>query len=254
MRRARQTKNTGVIVAFMPAQFVESLLSLAFPVVCEICGESAPVCPPTGVCESCESGIQWIPGPHCVSCGRTLKAEMKACAECSGKVFYFDRAFACARYQDGIKELLHAYKFNGQKHLKRFFIETMRQFIITHLKEFTFDAVVAVPLDTVQERKRGFNQSSLLSAGLSAFLRVPDLSRFLRRKYSHEPQHRMGKFERERNVRDCFHVSDAEKFVSKNILLIDDILTTGQTVSECARALKQSGAREVTALACARGI
>src|SRR3989338_3995597 len=128
----------------MPAEFLESLLSLAFPVVCEICGEPASITPPSGVCGICESEIKLIPGPHCVSCGRTLKTQVDRCSECWDKHFHFDRAFACAPYEGHMKELLHAYKFNGRKYLKNFFIRIMRRFLTDHEASLEWEAVAEI--------------------------------------------------------------------------------------------------------------
>src|SRR3989338_5716719 len=238
----------------MPAPWVESLLSLAFPAACEICGAPAPVYPVTGVCGRCESGIVLIPGPHCVSCGRGLKTETDRCSECWDKHFHFDRAFSCTPYEGKMKKLLHTYKFEGQKYLKHYFLKIMQKFMEVSMDDLAWDAVAAVPLDPAKKRARGFNQSELLSAGISAWRRLPDLSKHLKRRYAHEPQHRMAKSAREQNVKGCFTVTNAEAFKLKRILLVDDILTTGQTTSECARTLKESGASSVIVLACARGI
>ncbi len=101
-------------------------------------------------------------------------------------------------------------------------------------------------------RERGFNQSALLAGALSEKLRLKNLSACLRRTGSSRPQHFLDKSAREKNVRGRFAVR-TPAVGGKKVLLVDDILTTGQTASECARVLKEAGARSITVLAVARG-
>ena len=115
------------------------------------------------------------------------------------------------------------------------------------------DGVAAVPLDLEKKRSRGFNQSELLSAQIALELKVPDVSKELTRKKSESPQALLAKTDRKINVRDRFAVKNTGSFRAIRVLLIDDILTTGHTTSECAKTLKNAGAASVTVMACARG-
>ncbi len=227
--------------------------TLIFPRSCEICSSVLPASNP-GLCRACESNLRWIRAPHCVACGRTVTAENQRCAECASEHFHFDRAYACVYYEEPVKKLLHLYKFGGRKVLKNFFSGVMDCFIREHFRHMLFDVVVSVPLDKKKERERGFNQSRLLSAHVSRQLGLTEATDKLRRRETTAPQSRLGKAERRRNVKGCFEVLDLGFFRLKKILLVDDILTTGQTASECAHALKNAGAAWITALACARGV
>jgi len=231
----------------------ENVTALVFPLECEICHATLPPSPPSGVCARCESEIRWLEPPFCVSCGRSLRFEVKKCAACEGESFHYDRAFACAFYEGTMRELIHAYKFGGRKYLKNFFARSLARFIHRHLSERPFDAVAAVPMDPEKKRSRGFNQSELLSAPIALALEVPDASKELTRKKSDSPQALLAKTDRKSNVKDRFAVKNTSDFKAKNVLLIDDILTTGHTASECAKALKNAGAGSVTVLTCARG-
>ena len=237
----------------MLKDFFETASSIIFPVECETCKAVLSPLPPLGVCARCESEIKILRAPHCATCGRTLANDGPKCAECYNESFHFDRAFACALYEGKMKELLHAYKFGRRKYLKNFFLKIMSQFVHAYVKTEHFDAVAAVPIDPKKKRERGFNQSELLSKKLAARLKLPHASRGLSRTRSSSPQSLLSKQDRKQNVQGCFLVKAKESFREKRVLLIDDILTTGQTASECARILKEAGARSVTLLACARG-
>ena len=231
----------------------KNVAALVFPPECEVCHATRPPSPSSGVCARCESGIRWLEPPFCVSCGRSLRFEGIKCAACEGESFHYDRAFACAFYEGTMRELIHAYKFGGRKYLKNFFASRLERFIGRHLSERPFDAVAAVPMDPQKKRSRGFNQSELLSAPIAAALKIPDVSKELTRKKSDSPQALLAKTDRKTNVKNRFAVKNTADFKTKNVLLIDDILTTGHTASECAKALKNAGAASVTVLVCARG-
>lgn len=130
----------------------------------------------------------------------------------------------------------------------------MNRFADAYIAQTPFEAVLAVPLDKDKEKQRGFNQARLLSSGLARKMRLPEATRKVRRAPSRAPQALLDRATRKLNVKDRFSVKDTAFFASKNVLLVDDILTTGHTASECARALKAAGASSVTVLACARGL
>jgi ComF family protein len=154
-----------------------------------------------------------------------------------------------------MKDILQAYKFEKQRSLRNFLTDLLYTFFEKHLADQRFDALAAVPLDSKRALERGFNQSALLSRALSKKLKLPELSGTIKRKPSAIPQSLLGKIERRENVKDVFYVTRPGAFKGLNVLLVDDILTTGQTASECARILKEEGhARSVTVLACARGV
>ncbi len=209
-----------------------------------------------GICPDCQRRIRFIPAPHCVRCGRTapgMTAGEPLCGNCDAGRFHFDRAYACFFYEGGVKKLLQVYKFAGRSSLGEYFSDSLCTFVDTHLGTETLDAAAAVPLDASKKRERGFNQSELLSRTLASRFGLAESSRGLARKRSGQPQSSLSKTARKDNVEGLFAAQES-RFHSKRVLLVDDILTTGHTASECARALKEAGARSVTVLALARGI
>ncbi len=233
---------------------MNTTISLVFPPQCEICERGLEFSTAVGICENCHSEIKFIPAPHCLSCGRTVKNGTDRCGRCFHESYHFDRAYACAFYEGNVRELLHVYKFGGRKYLKHFFAETMARFAYQHLDTASFHSIVAVPMDRGKENERGFNQSKKISGEIAGKLGIPDDSKKLRRVKPNSTQHFLAKEDRKRNAKGAFRVTQKDFFKPKNVLLIDDILTTGQTASECAKVLKSAGASSVTVLACARGI
>lgn len=232
------------------------LLNVLFPQRCQACRSSLPFSSSAPVCQKCDARIRWIAPPHCVTCGRTLGLA-GLCAACvaNPEKFHFDRALACVAYEGPIRKILHRYKFGRKIVLNGFLAERLLRFTERHLKESEFDAVAAVPLDPERRNQRGFNQSRILSAALSEKMKLKDLSPVLGRKKSVSAQALLAKRQRRTNVRGAFFLKDSEPFSRfKRVLLVDDILTSGQTLSECAKTIKAAGAESVTALAFARAL
>jgi ComF family protein len=123
----------------------------------------------------------------------------------------------------------------------------------THFNGADLDAVTFVPLFPRKQRERTYNQSHLLAAELAPRLRCPLLTRCLRRVRYTATQTHLSMDERAANVRGAFAVSDPDWVAGRNLLLVDDVMTTGATVSECARVLKEAGAGRVYVITVARG-
>lgn len=116
------------------------------------------------------------------------------------------------------------------------------------------DGIVPVPLHPRKQRKREFNQAEYLAAGLSKVVNVPVLKRNLRRVKDTPTQTKLNAEARMKNLRDAFAVCDAAALKGKRLVILDDVFTTGATMDSCAKTLRHAGAREVIALAVARGV
>jgi ComF family protein len=116
------------------------------------------------------------------------------------------------------------------------------------------DGIVPVPLHPRKQRQREFNQAEYLAAGLGRAVKVPVLKRGVRRVKDTSTQTKLDAEARARNMRDAFAVRDPTVFAGKRLVLLDDVFTTGATLNSCAKTLRGAGAREVIALAVARGV
>jgi ComF family protein len=116
------------------------------------------------------------------------------------------------------------------------------------------DLIVPVPLHPKRLRQRGFNQSGLLAGEFSRRIKVPVSFDIVVRKKQTQPQTRLKRGERLKNVKGAFEISGAERIRGRRILLIDDVFTTGTTLSECAKTLKKGGATEVYAITITRAL
>jgi ComF family protein len=203
---------------------------------------------------------------HCFGCGTPLDPldEFRLCGHCSGSIKYnamppFEldtlpvKAYSACLYEGTLKELIHKFKYKDKTILARIF----SKFMIDHIREnpelACADFITVVPLHKTRLREREFNQSLLLTGPVSKELCLPVknvLEKTRRTKYQNE----LLKGEREINLKGAFKVCDDAQVAGQKILLIDDVMTTGATLGECAKTLLTGGAKSVMCFTLARGI
>jgi len=162
---------------------------------------------------------------------------------------HFDRAFSPCIYEGVVKELIHQFKYKGKVYLGK----PLSRFLIDFIGEYDLpiaymDSIIPMPLYKLRLREREYNQSQILSQHVADAFGIKLLNSALLRCRNTKQQAEMEAAGRFINVKDSFMVPEKEKINGKNILLIDDVLTTGATSSEAALALKNSGANIVFVL------
>lgn len=162
----------------------------------------------------------------------------------------FDAARAAVVYNDASRRLVLGFKYNDKLHAAHVFVPWMMRAGAELIAQS--DIILPVPLHARRLWSRRFNQSALLAAGIARKSGKPYDPFTLLRARSTRPQKGLSRASRERNVRNVFFVNTKRDVTGKNILLIDDILTSGATLNECARVLKKSGAHKVFVLTIAR--
>lgn len=224
-----------------------ALRDLAFPPACLAC--AAPLDAAQVFCPACAAQMEPL-GPACPRCGRPARG--KACA-CQMDPPPYDRAVALAVYGGPLRRALHQFKYGHRLALGHGLGRVMVQGAPRDLLAQT-DLLLPVPLHPWRMFKRGFNQSLLLARALSQDRGLPLLRDGLRRTRHTRPQVGLKRHERAGNVAGAFAVRDAraELLRGRRVLLVDDVFTSGATVGECARVLKQAGAASVMVLTLAR--
>lgn len=199
--------------------------------------------------------------PHCVFCGKIILSGTRVCEKCSHEIscinavkcIYIPSAgetILCAvpyRYEDKIRQSIINFKFYGQKQFGNFYAEKMAGHISKSFSQLHFDVVTSVPISAKRRKHRGYNQSELLARAAAKLLNLPYYE-YLIKTADNKEQHKLSEKQRQKNVKGVYQPINEDKIVGKNILLIDDIVTTGATLRECATVLFQSG---VGVIACA---
>lgn len=217
-------------------------LSLLFPAKCACCQKI--ILPSEEICAYCKEKLEFIEEKRCLKCGMGENF-----CECRFKIFRFDGIVAPFYNTGVVQKGIYNAKFRGHISAHDFFIKQMCNTADKYFSDVSFDAVTFVPPSKKRILEHGYNQSEILARGVARHLKVPVLS-LLKRVGKSKTQHEIGKFkERFENVRGIYSTRQSEAF--KNVLLIDDIKTTGATLNECARCLKLSGVQNVYCLTAA---
>ncbi len=226
-------------------------LDLVLPPRCLSCGTLTGTM--GGLCPACWNRMVFLGPPWCRSCGHPFEADpgpAAVCGICAGKPRQFGRARAVLRYDDASKPLVLGFKHADKTALAPHFARWMARAGADLLAEA--DLIVPVPLHRWRLFHRRYNQAALLAGALSRSSGVPWAAEALLRVRRTRPQGTMGRLQRHRNVQGAFTINDPSSLAGRRVLLVDDVLTTGATIDECARILLRGGARSVDVLTFAR--
>jgi ComF family protein len=234
--------------------FLSNLLNIAFPRVCLVCHKPLKDNSIDNLlCADCWAKIEKNRPPLCTLCGRKIRETgitKKFCPDCSkGRNFSFERAFSPCVYEGVMRELIHKFKYQGRDYLgvplARLLIEFIEQYRI-NLEPF--DLLMPIPLHKIRLKEREFNQAEVLACRVANQFSLALSSSNLWRKHYRKAQMELEGNQRWENIKGCFALRNPQEVRGKNILLVDDVLTTGATCSEAASALKAAGAVRVWVL------
>ncbi len=186
-------------------------------------------------------------GDHtCKRCSsRLISPDATLCGECMINPPRFGKAICFGPYEDPLREAIHIMKFKGIKRVAR----PLGQ-LLAHLELPEADVIIPVPAGLRGLRERGFNHCYYVGKELSNISGVPLESRLLYKQKETPPQVGLPAYARKINLRGAFAMR--EKLQGERVLLVDDVITTGATMNECAKTLRRAGASEVTAVSLAR--
>lgn len=213
----------------------KTLVELVYPRHCPSCGMSIGNTGNAGICPSCSGTIRYNLGRSCAS--RNFSAAWSACL-----------------YEGAVKELIHAFKYNGRMSAVPVLAGLMTDFIKRYPAVIEgVDMIASVPMRRTDKIRRGFNQAEILARNISKKFGIPYCA-VLKKAAVTRHQNELSRAERLHNLAGVFSIPNPASVRAANILLIDDVMTTGATLNECAKALCDSGAKRVTCFTLAKGI
>ncbi len=225
---------------------VLGLERLILPPVCLVCKQ---LIPPTHshkiLCDLCAQRIPFNRVPFCQKCSRPVSHGNRLCHQCLRHNYAFDQAWGTTYYTGPMLKLLPLFKYHEKIALSSCWGDFLWEFFQKYCQNKHFDILMPLPLHPVRQRERGFNQALLITKELNKHLHLPISARNLRRIRHTPHQALLSQKERWTNIHGAFKITDSKEIHKKNILLIDDLLTTGATLSEAAACLKKAGANEV---------
>jgi ComF family protein len=241
------------MIALYKSELFQGIISLLYPVTCTICGKNLRA--GKYLCELCETKALRIVAPFCDRCSEPFEGSIDSaftCANCAHRTIYFDAAVAAYRSRGIVREIIHEFKYARQMHLRHLVAQWLSAALDDdRVRGVSFDLIVPVPLHPARQRERGFNQASLLAESLSTEVSLPSRPVLERIRYT-TTQTALDRAERMENLHNAFRLRKKADVRGLRVLLIDDVLTTGSTLSECARVLRRAGAISVHAATAAR--
>ena len=211
----------------------EKILDLIFPNVCGFCDKVNK----NSLCKNCELMLS----KYEINCIKKIINEK-----------YFDYLCCLLKYENNVREKIIQYKFNEKSYLYK----TFTKIIIKNKKIYGFlklyDIIIPVPMHKNKKAVRGYNQSELIAKEMSKNMGLSFENDVLIKTKNTQVQSLLKKTQRTDNVKNAFAINNNEKINNKKVILIDDIYTTGSTVNECSKVLKQAGAKEICVVTIAK--
>lgn len=234
-------------------EILHDLADLVFPPRCAGCGEiradgEVPFC------DDCLSRVRPIRSPLCSCCGIPFVPDHRdhICGDCLVERPPFEKARAVGVYESALHEAVHRFKYAGNLALGPVLGRWMARHEFPGLAFGGCSVVIPVPVHLKRLRERGFNQSLILAREIAEIHSMPLDFRSLGRSRETAPQAGLGREERMTNLKGAFVLRETGAVRGRRVLLVDDVLTTGSTAGECARALLEGGARSVQVITLAR--
>lgn len=235
-------------------RWLKILVDAFLPPRCLLCGKI--LSEENGLCEECFTKINFISQPYCLRCGLPLASgkNTKTCPVCVGdnkNPFRMQRSMVS--YDEASRPLLVNFKFHDRTEYAPF----LARWLYTAGKDIWqegADVLVPVPLHRARLRQRKYNQAALLCKELNKLTDIPVDYTSLGRHKNTIPQVECSGIKRKNNVKKAFSLKQENVFKNKRVVLIDDVLTTGATLRECAYVILASGAKSVDAISVARVI
>jgi ComF family protein len=240
----------------------ENLFATLFPSDCRLCGEPLVNISRLPVCAECISRLQPIDGLLCSICGERIfspcasESPALACGLCRRAAPPFARAVAYGSYERELRGLIDLLKYEGVLPAKKVLGRILAEAIVRFGEEFGPEVLlVPVPLHASKKRQRGFNQTEIVAGEAIKLIRNRGLhfdSTVLVRRRNTESQIGLTRHQRRENMRGAFSIVNRAAVQEREVLLVDDVFTTGTTISECSKVLLRAGATKVWVATIAR--
>ena len=229
------------------------LINIIYPPKCIICKNDCMNA--NLLCSSCFGKVSFITRSYCKKCGNSLNNILGGCTEenCINNMHAYSQVKSIIEYNNFSKQIITSFKFNNNFRLIKLFKSWVR-YILSDINCSDIKLIVPVPLHKSKLKMRGFNQSSILAEIISKISGIRYDTKILFKNKKTANQSDLSKSLREKNLENVFSIRD--KYLNlikgKKIMLVDDIITTGNTVNECSKTLLNNGAKEIRVISLAK--
>lgn len=234
---------------FKALSFIKkSLFSALMPEICLFCG-SLDLNVDSSICPECLSSLRWVSQPICKVCGQPLRTgsvvHPNLCGTCLSSPPIYDTARYGLYYESSVRAAITRFKFDSSLASSKPLAEFLVQTFYRYYADVKFDVILPAPLHTKRLLSRGFNQTVILSRRLSKATGIPlDRTGIIKIRNT-EPQARLSRSKRLSNLSNAFEIKHVKQMIDKRVLIVDDVSTTGATITEAAKVVKKAGASYV---------
>lgn len=200
---------------------------------------------PYRICSRCFDKIPFTKDKFCLKCGEIINGDYDFCITCKNKTYNFDYARSVMAYNKTTAPIIMKFKYNGLKSFGLPLAHLLKDFYES--SDLIANTVTFVPMPEEREKERGYNQSKVLCEHFSFLTNIPMIDSLYRTR-SLPKQSTLNSDDRAKNIKGSFKAINKHEIRGKEILLIDDVMTTGATASECAKVLLSAGAKNVQVL------
>ena len=221
--------------------FIEKYLGILYPQTCCFCGKVSK----EPVCKECKGEIAYIEEPICKKCGKPIRyEENEYCSDCETTKFHYEQGRSVWLHTGKVRWSIYQFKYYNRRIYGKFYAQELFRLHGQWIKSKGIDVIIPVPLHKKKKRLRGYNQSELVARHLGRLMNIPVNERAVIRVRNTKPQKELSHKERRKNLQDAFQLTKHWKG-EKNVLLIDDIYTTGNTIDSVAKLLREKGVNKV---------
>ena len=224
-------------------KLIKILGELVFPPRCPICDVPVPL-GDKGICGACLKKIKYVENPRCLKCGKHVYEEtVEYCEDCSRVVHFYREGRALYEYKE-VSSAIYRFKYGGRQEYAKVFGEELAYYLGDYIHSLNPDALVPVPMYAGKERRRGYNQATLLAKALGEALQIPVCDKIIKRVKNTKPLKLLNPEERLNNLKKAFILTENGVKLS-TIVIIDDIYTTGSTIDTIAKVFLESGVENI---------
>jgi len=222
-------------------------IEIIYPSTCPICSQvlDKKFNKKNYICEQCSKKLSYIESPRCLKCGKPVdNAETEFCYDCSRVKHIYSQGVGVWAYTNEIKNSIYQFKYHNKREYGEFYGYEVKNRYESIIKSWNADVLIPVPLHKSKLRKRGYNQAEIIAKSIGTFLDIPVDSQLLNRKKKTLAQKELNDKERLKNLENAFIIGG--KVVKyKNVIIVDDIYTTGTTIDACSKILIDAGVAKV---------
>lgn len=236
----------------IPGIIKELALGLLYPERCAFCDRTIWR-HDGGVCPECSKLVKVIEEPRCGKCGKLLNSELDVlCRDCEKKQHVYNRGRILFPYESMVQEGLYRLKYGGRARYALYYGRLLAELIKNDPELMQAEALIPIPLHKKRLLKRGYNQAELIAEAIGTNTGKKILNNVIVREKNTKPMKLLGLNERQNNLKNAFKLNRYDVEL-KSAILIDDIYTTGCTVDEAARVLREAGVEKIYFMAVAAG-